>query len=514
MRLSSSFVGLSFTLLARASIGPIADLHIVNKIISPDGFSRSTVLVGGTAASASFPAPLIVGTKGGQFRLNVINSLNDTTMLTTTSIHWHGIFQKGTPWDDGPSGVSQCPIIPGDSFLYDFSVPDQAGSFWYHAHHGTQYCDGLRGPLVIYDPNDPLQHLYDIDNEGTVITLADWYHYPSLSAPVIPVSNATLINGIGRYSGGPSSPLAVVNVQPNKRYRIRLFSISCDPNYVFSIGSHNMTIIEADGVSTNPLTVDSIQIYSSQRYSFVLETNQPVGNYWIRADPNVGITGFANGINSAILRYAGAPVADPTTNNTTIINSLNEASLSPLQDPGAPGKPFSGGADINFHFNITFNSTRFFINNISFVPPTVPVLLQILSGAKTAQELLPPGSVFVLPRHKSVEVSIAGGAPGFPHPFHLHGQTFDVVRSAGSSSYNYANPVRRDTVSTGSSGDNVTFRFSTDNPGPWFLHCHIDWHLKIGLAIVFVTDVDTTAQFVPPSSWDKLCPVYNSSGLP
>lgn len=41
MRLSSSFVALSFALLAYASIGPVSDLHIVNKVISPDGFSRS-----------------------------------------------------------------------------------------------------------------------------------------------------------------------------------------------------------------------------------------------------------------------------------------------------------------------------------------------------------------------------------------------------------------------------------------------------------------------------------------
>lgn len=26
------------------------------------------------------------------------------------------------------------------------------------------------------DPNDPLRHLYDVDNEDTVITLAEWYH--------------------------------------------------------------------------------------------------------------------------------------------------------------------------------------------------------------------------------------------------------------------------------------------------------------------------------------------------
>jgi iron transport multicopper oxidase len=33
-------------------------------------------------------------------------------------------------------------------------------------------------------------------------------------------------------------------------------------------------------------------------------------------------------------------------------------------------------------------------------------------------------------------------------------------------------------VSIGAPGDNVTIRFQTDNPGPWFLHCHIDWHLE------------------------------------
>ena len=29
---------------------------------------------------------------------------------------------------------------------------------------GTQYCDGLRGPLVVYDNNDPYRNLYDIDD--------------------------------------------------------------------------------------------------------------------------------------------------------------------------------------------------------------------------------------------------------------------------------------------------------------------------------------------------------------
>lgn len=64
----------------------------------------------------------------------------------------------------GPAFINQCPITPQNSFLYNFRIPDQAGTFWYHSHLRTQYCDGLRGPLVVYDPNDPHKHLYDVDN--------------------------------------------------------------------------------------------------------------------------------------------------------------------------------------------------------------------------------------------------------------------------------------------------------------------------------------------------------------
>jgi FtsP/CotA-like multicopper oxidase with cupredoxin domain len=40
--------------------------------------------------------------------------------------HWHGLFQKGTNYDDGPAFVSQCPLVPNEAFQYQFQVPDQA----------------------------------------------------------------------------------------------------------------------------------------------------------------------------------------------------------------------------------------------------------------------------------------------------------------------------------------------------------------------------------------------------
>ncbi|KAJ7598428.1 laccase [Mycena floridula] len=491
-----------FTTQVAAAIGPSADLVIANRHIAPDGFSRSAVLAGGT-----FPGPLITARKGQTFNLNVINKLTDVSMLKSTSIHWHGFFQVGTNWADGPAFVSQCPIATGDSFLYSFKTEQQAGTFWYHSHLSTQYCDGLRGAMVVYDPKDPLAYLYDIDDGNTVITLADWYHTVSpvlVAGGAPPSADATLINGLGT-SNGSDSALAVISVRKGLRYRFRLVAISCDPNYTFSIDGHNMTIIEADGISTNPYTVDSLQIFAGQRYSFVV---------WIRANPNTGHPGFDGGRNSAILRYVGAKAVAPTTTQGVSVAPLAETSISPLVNPGAPGLANINGADYDLplDFGFDFTTLKFTINGTTFVPPTVPVLLQILSGATAATSLLPQGSVYGLPLNKTIQISFSvGNAVGGPHPFHLHGHAFDVIRSAGSDVYNYKNPVRRDVVSTGTANDSVTIRFRTDNSGPWFLHCHIDWHLEAGFAVVLAEDAPGTKQkVIPPAAWKNLCPKYDS----
>jgi iron transport multicopper oxidase len=99
------------------------------------------------------------------------------------------------------------------------------------------------------------------------------------------VLNSTLINGKGRYIGGPSVPLAVVNVRQrsrsvlrfnivpnekltygnNNRYRLRIVSISCNPAFDFSIDGHQLTIIEVDGNNVQPLVVDSLKIFAGKQ---------------------------------------------------------------------------------------------------------------------------------------------------------------------------------------------------------------------------------------------------------
>ena len=193
-----------------------------------------------------------------------------------------------------------------------------------------------------------------------------------------------------------------------------------------------------------PLIVDSIQIFAGQRYSFILTADQPVDNYWVRAQPNSGNTGFIGGINSAILRYEGASVVEPTTRQWIAINPLIETNLHPLESPAAPGIPEPGAADVNLVFNMEFDlsTLKFAINNATFIPPSVPVLLQIISGASTPQELLPSGDIYTLPLNKVIEIVLPGNVVGGPvsnkcvlivyllrnllttflqHPMHLHG---------------------------------------------------------------------------------------------
>ncbi|KAG2127639.1 laccase [Suillus bovinus] len=483
------------------TIGPVADLVISNAQVSPDGFIKSSFLPGGT-----LPGPIITGHKGETFKINVTNHLSDETMLTSTSIHWHGLFQRHSNQMDGTAFVTQCPISPGHSFLYEFNAGDQVGTYWYHSHYGAQYCDGLRGALIIYNPKDPYRFLYDIDDESTVITLMDWYHLPSPQVQRQVIPDSVLINGLGSYLGGPDTPYAVVNVRPFKRYRFRLLNMACKPNYMFSIDGHTLTIIEADGQYVEPLVVESLQIYAGQRYSFILEANRPIDNYWVHAVPDIGINSMA------ILRYAGSPNADPKFRMTPNLVPLRETDLHPLYPP--PPTLLREDADIKLNIVLGQNETsfNFLVNGVQYTSPSIPVLLQLLNGDVSTSEMAPSGSIYFLPRNKVIEISwLPNLAPAGPHPFHLHGHRFAVIKSAGSREYNYVNPVLRDTVNTGFLDDYVTIRFVTDNPGPWLLHCHIDWHLYAGMALVFAEDPHGVAASQPLSNSSKrLCPIYYS----
>ncbi len=76
---------------------------------------------------------------------------------------------------------------------------------------------------------------------------------------------------------------------------------------------------------------------------------------------------------------------------------MNETQLHPLVTPAAPGPEFAPNVTVfPLSYNIALANGEFTVNNAPFLSPSVPVLLQILSGAQTAQTLLPSGSVYAV----------------------------------------------------------------------------------------------------------------------
>lgn len=75
----------------------------------------------------------------------------------------------------GVNMISQAPILPDEYFTYTCKA-EPTGTHWYHSHTGVQYSDGLFGPLIIEEHNNPYQEAYDSER---IVIMNDWFHAPS-----------------------------------------------------------------------------------------------------------------------------------------------------------------------------------------------------------------------------------------------------------------------------------------------------------------------------------------------
>ena len=118
------------------------------------------------------PGPTLVVTYDQTVIVHTLNCLTSEA----TSVHWHGLFQRNTPWMDGVGYITQPPIDPGSTFDYIFRA-NPFGTFWYHSHVGSQRTDGIYGALVIREPTSQQNGLPPdvIDDPGQyTLTIIDW----------------------------------------------------------------------------------------------------------------------------------------------------------------------------------------------------------------------------------------------------------------------------------------------------------------------------------------------------
>ncbi|XP_014205468.1 laccase-1-like [Copidosoma floridanum] len=320
--------------------------------ISADGIQRSLYV-----ANRQLPGPAIEVCHGDIIVVDVRNVM----LSESTAIHFHGVKQKGTPYMDGVPYVTQCPILPLQTFRYTFEASDH-GTFFWHSHIGHQRADGLFGAMVVYPKTeeDLSAQLYDDDDHYMIIN--DWSQYTG-DAEMIKAyyhESATarptniLVNGLGRQINNiygakvTNTPVFVFNVQPNKKNRFRLINAgSEDCPIEVSVDDHTLTVISLDSQDIIPVEVDSITIWPGERVDFILRTDKKIGNYWIRYR-GYGLCQNTNATTNqtnpgvfqvAVLRYVGAPNEEPDSpigydipvnNNTTrVLNPYQKGTEDP-----------------------------------------------------------------------------------------------------------------------------------------------------------------------------------------
>ncbi|KAJ2845061.1 ferroxidase fet3 [Coemansia brasiliensis] len=445
-------------------------------------FTRTAIGING-----QWPIPGIEATIGDTLVIHATNKLNEPT-----SLHSHGLFQNGTVFYDGAYMVSECGIAPNSSFTYRIPL-QQAGTYWIHSHSKQQSTDGLRTSLVIRDPREQ----YEFDEE-IILTLQDWFRQPAHEMlkqfrspdPRVRFTPAVPYGIIG----GECANRKRILFKPNRTYRLRLINIGSSFDFHFSIASHVLRLIEVDGVLVCERLTHGVTVGVGQRASvLVTALNSTDHNYEFRADMYTDLLQMPryNPLNyTGVVQYSEeASLKSDTCERWLCINDLD---LEPLDGELAlePTTFISLDAYSGVFSDQTF---RHSFNNHSYAPPKIPTALTALSMA-TQERAYDPAvygpqtNAYVL-RHMDVVQITLTNHDYYSHPFHLHGHTFQIIEVGSlrsrQSKLSMNSPVRRDTFVL-KGGHYAILRFRADNPGVWLFHCHINWHIDLGLAMTFV----------------------------
>ncbi|XP_066353291.1 laccase-10-like [Miscanthus floridulus] len=364
------------------------------------------------------------------------------------------------------------------------------------------------------------------------------------------VSDAFTINGLpGPLYNCSSKDTFKLKVLPGKWYLLRLINAALNDELFFSIANHTLTVVNVDAAYVKPFHTDIVLITPGQTTNVLLRAEPdagcPAATHLMLARPyGTGQPGtFDNTTVAAVLEYAPAghikslPLFRPSLPalNDTAFAANYTARLRSLATPEYPAS-VPRGVDRSFFFAVGLgtnpcpanktcqgptNRTMFTasMNNVSFTMPTTALLqahYDNIAGVYTADFPVAPlepfnytgttpnntnvssgTKVVALEYNTSVEVVLQGtsilGAES--HPLHLHGFDFFVVgqgfgnydSSKDPANFNLVDPVQRNTIGVPSGGW-VAIRFFADNPGVWFMHCHLEVHTSWGLKMAWVVN--------------------------
>jgi plastocyanin len=258
------------------------------------------------AYNGQVPGPEIRVREGDRVKITLVNKLP-----VGTTIHWHGL--NVPPDQDGPAGLNQAPVEPGETFTYDF-IATPAGTRWYHSHTdvATQVMLGLYGAFVV-EPKHGGEH-YDRDYTY-VMSEWDTELTPEVASGIAPRGprDQTLRGGefgtdLFLLDGKIHEGIPPIVVKEGDKVLIRLVNAGTLA-HPFHIHGHSFRIVATDGNPVPPaaqLTKDTVLIAPGERYDIAFDANNP-GVWMVHCHIE---NHAANGMMT-VIQYEGAKPTGP-----------------------------------------------------------------------------------------------------------------------------------------------------------------------------------------------------------
>jgi FtsP/CotA-like multicopper oxidase with cupredoxin domain len=387
--------------------------------------------------------------------------LLENKLPVPTAIHWHGLHPPNN--QDGVPGLTQPAVAPNTSMQYNFPVRP-SGTHWMHSHQGLQEAFLLSAPLIVHDPAD--QHA---DEQEIILFLGDFSFtpppeiYAKLRKPRVAMAmdkaamgrpDANDVNYDAYIANDRTlADPEIVRVEKNGRVRLRIINGSSGTNFFVSLGDLLGELIATDGMPVKPVGGSHFPLAIAQRID--LRVQLPSDG----AFPILASRENATEQAGIVLATPGAAIKKLPAKSAAPAGLLNLDLESQLvaADPLA-SRPIDQSFDLRLGGNMaryewTINSAIFDVEN----PSTQKAQVRVKKGQRVALKFI--------------------NETAMSHPMHLHGHSFQVIEINGKS----LKGALRDTVLV-TPNTSVTVAFDANNPGTWYVHCHVLWHLAAGMA--------------------------------
>ncbi|HHG83128.1 MAG TPA: T9SS type A sorting domain-containing protein, partial [Bacteroidetes bacterium] len=367
--------------------------------------------------------------------------------------------------DGGPHTM----ILPGETWSPDFTVLDEATTFWYHPHlhskTAEQVYKGLAGMIIVRDSAEAMLDLprtYGVDDFPLIIQ--DKSFDTSNQFIFAALSDTIMINGT--LSPFLEVPAQMVRFRLLNGSNQRVYNIGIPPALpAWQIGTDG-------GLLAQPLPISRIRIAPGERAEIVINFGQlpvssnvlmPIKNselgQGVSGGPMGPMGGPGNLLDGADFDFMKFRVT-PATTNPVLTISQNLNSINPWDELSADltrVKVFDTIAPNSFPYLI--NSTGFDLNTINDT---------VFLGNTEIWELYN-------------ETTVA-------HPFHIHDIQFYILELNGNVPPPHLRGKKDVILSL--PGDTIRFicKFEdfTDNTIPYMYHCHNLFHEDAGMMGQFI----------------------------